>query len=139
MRSAWILLLFLGSCAIAACAMPAAPSQSAAAGLQLRVAPADLGCDAMGVPYRSATFKVDPFAADPVTAVTDQGASLRTFWSAGFEGGPATDPVVRDPAGQIVAADGDVLTIPEGEWPRLKGYFVCPSADALYVLLADPA
>ena len=42
-------------------------------------------------------------------------------------------------AGQIVAADGDVLTIPEGEWPRHKGYFVCPSADALYVLLADPA
>ena len=139
MRSVRILLLFLGACAFTACGGPAAPSRSAAAGLQLRVAPADLGCDAMGVPYHSVTFKVDPAAADPVTAVTDQGASLRTFWSAGFEGGPAPDPVVRDPAGQVGAADGDVLAIPEGAWPRLKGYFVCPSADAVYVLLADPS
>jgi hypothetical protein len=46
---------------------------------------------------------------------------------------------VRDPAGQVIAADGEALPIPEGAWPRLHGYFVCPSADALYVLLQDPA
>jgi hypothetical protein len=90
----------------------------------------------MAVPYGSVTFKIDPAAADPVTATTDQGTSLKTFWSVGFVGGAAD---VQDPSGQVVAKDGDVLDIPEGAFPRLKGYFVCPSADALYVLLADPS
>jgi hypothetical protein len=38
-----------------------------------------------------------------------------------------------------VAKDGDELDVPEGAFPRLKGYFVCPSQDALYVLLQDPS
>ncbi|HSL76284.1 MAG TPA: hypothetical protein VK867_05025 [Candidatus Limnocylindrales bacterium] len=106
------------------------------AGLVLQPAPANLGCDTVGVPYRSVTFKIDPAAADPVTATTDQGTTLRTYWSAGFVGGAAD---VRDPNGQVVAKDGDVLDIPEGAFPRLTGYFVCPSPDALYVLLQDPS
>jgi len=138
MRSVRVVLLSVGLVAVTACAGPAAPSPSAGAGLQLRVAPADLGCDAIGVPYRSATFDIDPSAPEPVTAVTDQGTSLKTYWAAGFQGGSADDPVIRDPAGEVVAADGDELTIPEGEWPRLRGYFVCPAQDALYILLADP-
>ena len=119
----------------------AVPSMAVPSGaaLVLQSAPPNLGCDTMGVPYRSVTFEIDPAAADPVTAVTDQGTTLRTFWSAGFVGGPAADPVVRDPGGQVVARDGDVLDIPEGASPRLKGYFVCPSGDALYVLLEDPS
>lgn len=35
------------------------------------------------------------------------------------------------------AADGEVLEMPQGAFPRLKGYFVCPSTDAVYVLLQD--
>jgi hypothetical protein len=33
----------------------------------------------------------------------------------------------------VVARDGDVLAIPEGAWPSLGGYFVCPSPNALYI------
>jgi hypothetical protein len=116
----------------------AAPSSPVAsgAGLVLQPAPANLGCDTMAVPYRSVTFKIDPSAADQVTASTDQGGTLRTFWSVGFVGRAAE---VQDPRGQVVARDGDVLQIPQDAFPRLKGYFVCPSTDALYVLLQDPS
>ena len=115
-----------------------APSGEAPSGggLVLQPAPANLGCDTMAVPYRSVTFKIDPAAADPVTATTDGGATLKTFWSVGFVGGAAD---VQDPNGQVVAKDGDVLEIPQDAFPRLKGYFVCPSSDALYVLLQDPS
>jgi hypothetical protein len=116
--------------------VPSAPSSTATIGL--RPAPPNLGCDTIGIPYTSATFHIDAEAADPVTALTNEGASLKTFWSAGFVGGSADDPVVRDPGGQVVASDGDVLDIPQGAFPRLKGYFVCPSLDALYILLQDP-
>ncbi|HET9083969.1 MAG TPA: hypothetical protein VFN41_06150 [Candidatus Limnocylindrales bacterium] len=135
----------------AACASPAAPtakppsvsspgpSQSGAEGtMTLRVAPADLGCDAMPVAYRRVVFQIDPAAEEPVTAQTDTGKSLQTFWSAGFVG--VTDgPAVKDPSGQVVAANGEGLDIPEGALPRLHGYFVCPSDNALYVLLKDPS
>ena len=139
MRGPRMLLLVIGVVAIAACGGPAAPSTSAAAGMPLRVVQGDSGCDTIGIDYTSATFQIDPTAADPVTALTDKGVSLRTFWSPGFVGGPPDDPVVRDPAGQVVAADGDVIPVPDGAYPRLKGYFVCLAPDALYIYLADPA
>ncbi len=117
---------------------PSQPAVTGSAGatLPLRVNQSD-GCDTIQVQYRTATFRIDPAAADPVTAITDQGASLQTFWASGFEGGSAGDPVVRDPDGQVVAADGEVLTIPVGAFPILHGHWVCPSEDALYVFLPD--
>jgi hypothetical protein len=118
----------------------ASPSTPPAAGeIQLRLAPANLGCDAMLPPYKSATFRIDATAIDQVSAVADTGTQLRTLWSAGFQGGSADERVVRDSSGQVVATDGEVLTIPDGAWPRLHGYFVCPSADALYILVPDPS
>lgn len=95
----------------------------------------------MEVPYRSARLQIDGNAvADAVTAVTDYGSTLRTYWSPGFGLGSATgaDWVVRDPYGQVVAGQGEVIDIPDGAWPRLRGYFVCPTKEALYVLLKDP-
>lgn len=123
----------------AGCASSDTPPQSAAAGMPLRVTTGDIGCDTIGISYRSVMFEIDPAAFDPVTAITDQGMSLRTYWSPGFVGGPPEDPVVRDPDGQVVAADGDVLPVPGDAYPRLKGYFVCTAPDALYVFLADPS
>lgn len=77
-----------------------------------------------------------------MTAVTDAGATLNTYWSPGFSLGLATDAVadwvVRDPNGQVVAGQGETLDIPAGARPRLHGYLVCATADALYVLLRDP-
>jgi hypothetical protein len=140
-RSVAILLFAAVSAACGGTTAPPAATSAApsGAGLILQPAPANLGCDTIGVPYRSVTFEIDPAATDPVTAVSDEGTTLKTFWSVGFVGGPADDPVVRDPGGQVVAKDGDVLQIPEAAFPRLQGYFVCPSADALYVLLQDPS
>jgi hypothetical protein len=41
-------------------------------------------------------------------------------------------------AGEVVVTAGEVLVISRDDWPRLHGYFVCPSLDALYGLLSDP-
>ena len=106
--------------------------------MTLRAAPADLGCDAMPVAYRRVVFQIDPAAEEPVTAQTDTGKSLQTFWSAGFVG-VSDGPVVKDPSGQVVASNGEGLDIAEGALPRLHGYFVCPSDNAIYVLLQDPS
>jgi hypothetical protein len=105
----------------------------------LRVAPANLGCDAIGVDFRRVTFHVDPTAAEPVVAAADSGRLLLTYWSAGFQLGTAAERVVRDPSGQVVVTDAEALPIPQANWPRLHGYFVCPAPDALYVLLVDPS
>jgi hypothetical protein len=107
----------------------------------LRQAPADLGCDSIGwegEPYRTLTFHIDPDAADHVWATADTGAVLQTYWAAGFEPGSVTERVVRDPAGQVVAADGEVVQVPVGSNLRLHGYFVCLHPTKLYVLLAGP-
>ncbi len=106
--------------------------------IRLWPAPADLGCDAITVPYRSFTIHIDPSARDQVWAITDRGVRLWTSWAPGFQGGNATDPVIRGPAGEIVARDGEFVALPEADWTRLHGYFVCPSHDAIYVLPKIP-
>jgi hypothetical protein len=118
---------------------PPSPSSAAGDGFALNAAPADLGCDAMRPPYEEVTFRIAADANDPVTAVADTGAELKTYWSAGFVGGTVDDPVVRDAKGHVVVSDGDTLAMPEADWPRLAGYFVCPSTNALYVLEVDPS
>jgi len=130
------------SLGLAGCASPpsstVAPTETAIP-IVLRAAPPDLGCDAVGVPYEQVRFRIDATAEEQVLAVADTGAVLRTFWSLGFLAGSSAEPAVRDPAGQLVVADGDVLVIPDRAWPRLHGHFVCPSIDALYVFLRDPS
>jgi hypothetical protein len=122
-----------------ASATASASASASASAIALRLAPADLGCDAMQAAYQGVTFRIDPTAAEQVTAVTNLGGRLLTYWAAGFRGGTAADPVVWDPAGNVVARDGEQLAIPVGAWPRLHGHFVCPSTDALYVLDKDPS
>ena len=91
-----------------------------------------------GEPYRTLTFRIDPAATEQVTAVSDTGVQLMTYWSAGFVPGTTAERVVRDPAGQVVARDGEVLTVPEAAFPELHGYFVCLNPTKLYVLLTKP-
>jgi hypothetical protein len=138
-----LVAIAVAACGAAASPSPSAPSPSALSpspdGFGLRPAPADLGCDAIRPPYDEVTFRIDPSAEDAVTAVTDTGTVLKTYWSSGFRGGTTADPVVRDAAGQVVVRDGDVMVIPEAEWPSVAGYFVCPSTDAVYVLERGPA
>jgi hypothetical protein len=138
-------LALFAAIAVAACAPPAsdrtAPPSAATSPspIALRTAPANLGCDTIGVGYRSVTFHIDRTTAEQVSVTTDTGRSLLTYWSTGFRPGAAVERVVRDPAGQVVVTDGQVLPIPQAAWPRLHVYFVCPSPNALYVLLVDPS
>jgi hypothetical protein len=137
--------MLIAAVTVAGCAPPAgdrtAPpaASSAPSSIALRTAPANLGCDTVGVDYRNVTFHIDPTAAEQVSATTDTGKVLLTYWSAGFRPGTAAERVVRDPAGQVVVTDGQVLPIPQADWPRLHGYFVCPAPDALYVLVVEPS
>lgn len=134
--------ILISAMVVAACTNTPAPSPSPAAEgspMPLRALVGDLGCDTIGIPYRAVQFRIDPAEADPVTAVTDQGMSLRTFWAAGFVAGSPADPVVRDAAGQVVATDGERLEIPEAAFPELHGHFVCPSPDALYIFDEAPS
>ncbi|MFL5721691.1 MAG: hypothetical protein ACJ778_14565, partial [Chloroflexota bacterium] len=107
--------------------------------LVLNEAPANMGCDTVGIDYKSMTFDIDPDAMDHVTAETDTGVTLKTYWSAGFQPGTSADLVVRDPTGAVVVNNGAVLQVPPGAYPRLHGYFVCLAPDKLYVLLTDPS
>lgn len=110
-----------------------------AATIELHRAPDDLACDSVGMEYRSMTFRFDPAASEQVVAITNLGTTLLTYWSGGFVGGTAEERVVYDPAGEIVVTDGEVLVNPERDWPRLNGYFVCPTPTALYILLRVPS
>jgi hypothetical protein len=115
-----------------------APSPSEGSTIVLREAPANLACDAIGVDYKSLTFRIDPHAQEQVAAETDTGVSLATYWSAGFRPGTDRELNVRDSNGEVVVADGDLLQVPAAGYPRLQGYFVCLAPDKIYVLATDP-
>lgn len=117
----------------------ATPTASAAASvlpssplIVLHRYPADLACDAIGVDYRVVTFHVDPAAHEQVTALTDTGVALVTYWPADFTGSGA-ERVVRDGAGQVIVTAGDVLQLGQG---LPAGFGMCPTPTKLYVLPA---
>ena len=109
----------------------------------LRQAPADPPCAELtddSNPASSVTFRIDPAATEQVSAVSNLAVVFPTYWSPGFRPGAATERVIRDPTGQVVVKDGDVLPIPKTGHPRLRGYLVlyCTGEGTLYVLLTDP-
>ena len=106
-----------------------------AAAIVLHETPDNLGCDSIGVEYKTVTFHIEPAAAEQVSALTDSGVSLVTYWPAGFKAGTAAERVVRDPAGNVVASDGQVLRAGQ----NLRGYGVCLSTSKLHVMLAAPS
>ena len=109
-------------------------SPSSAPGFVLRAGTATGGCDAIGVEYQSLTWRIDPAADEPVTAITNTGVTLLTYWAPGFTAGTADERVIRDPAGVVVVRDGDGLRVGD----RLAGYFVCLGPQHLYVFTQDP-
>jgi hypothetical protein len=118
----------------------AATPATSSSGIVLRQAPPDLGCDSIGwqgEPYRTLTFHVDPAAAEQVWAESDTGASLVTYWSAGFQPGTPDERLVRDPSGAVFIRDGDTVEVPEAANLRIQGYFVCLQPDKLYVLTTE--
>jgi len=115
-------------------ALPTA-SASPSPGFVLHAGSATGGCDAIGLEYQSLTWRIDPAADEPVTALTNKGDTLLTRWAPGFTAGTADERVIRDPQGVIVVRDGDQLRVGD----RLNGvYFVCLGPANLSVFTQDP-
>jgi hypothetical protein len=118
-----------------------AAAASSSVAIVLHETPADLGCDSIGVDYTSMTFQIDQGAPEPVSALTDTGVSLVTYWPAEFSAARTADNpfgpefFIRDSAGVSVATDGDTLKAGE----TLHGYYVCLSPSKLYVMLVAPS
>lgn len=108
-----------------------ATAAASSTAIVLHETPENLGCDSIAIDYKTVTFHIDPAAAEPVSAMTDTGVSLVTYWPAGFTAG---EGVVRDAAGAVVANDGEVFQ--GGQ--RLHGYFVCEGPATFYVSARQP-
>lgn len=113
-----------------ACAQPSVSNPPVSpARLTIRTAPDPEACPgaALPVPMR---FRIDPLAQEQVVAIARDGRRYHVWWAPGFEAGDIKDPVVRDPNGEVVARDGELL-----EGPLLHGHTVCATGDSIYVLL----
>jgi hypothetical protein len=94
--------------------------------------PADQGCPLAGA--FDVTFRIEPYAGEPVTVVANDGMTLHVSWPPGFVAGTHDDPVVRDPAGHVVARDGQRLTVPATGFPKLPGgWAVCFGGGSIWV------
>jgi hypothetical protein len=124
-------LLAIACIGLVGCASPSPSPSPTGASIQLRFT-ADEACPGAAAQL-PLTFRIDPTADEDVVAVTANGTRYHVWWSEGFRGGTATDPVVRDPNGQVVARDGEVL-----RGYTLHGHSVCATGDSIYVLLAGP-
>ena len=139
-------LLVVGCLALWACASPTttpspapsvspvpSPSASAATSsipIVLRETPADLGCDSIPVDYTRVIFHIDPAAAEPVTATTDKGVSLVTYWPAGYT---ADETGIRDNTGMVVITDRQPLHVNEQRIHGSGGTDLCWGLTTLYV------
>jgi hypothetical protein len=137
-------ILLVGAClALWACngsstspASTPSPSTTATAAasstsIVLHETPDNLGCDSIAIDYKTVTFHIDPAAAEQVSAMTDTGVSLVTYWPVGFTAG---EGVVRDAAGAAVATDGEVYQGPQS----LHGYYVCGGPATFHVSARQP-
>jgi hypothetical protein len=131
----WIIVAIISMSAIACARSEAAPTPDPAA-LRISLNRSD-GSRPLAGMDREYPIRIDPTAVDQVTPISRDGRVHRMYWSTGFEGGTAKDPVVRDPNGEVVARNGDILTYSGDGFPKLHGYAVC-FGDGLYVLLQGP-
>ena len=130
--------LIMGCSPAAAPSLPAVPSRLASAAAIVLQRTGPIGCDTIGIDYKSATIKINPDSDPDVWAETDTGKKIAVNWTAGFNPTDGTTVVIRGPKGEEVARDGTRIDVPDGAYPRLVGYFVCLGPDALYVLETDP-
>ena len=135
-------LLGCGSSASPSPSVAPAPSAAAspvgsAGGIVLDRTP-PIGCDAIGVDYKSATIRIDAASDPDVWAETDAAKKLAVKWTDGFTATDGSPPTIVGPKGEEVARDGTKVDVPSGASPRLAGYFVCLGTDALYILETDP-
>jgi hypothetical protein len=122
-------LLAIACVSLIGCASPPTAASRTEPEIQLRFT-TDEACPAAAVQW-PLTFRIDAAADEDVAAVTEDGFRYHVWWSEGFRGGTATEAVVRDPTGEVVARNGEVLT-----GYVLHGHSVCGTGDSIYVLLA---
>jgi hypothetical protein len=141
-----LIAVFIIGALVPGCSPAAAPSPSpsavpsplaSAAGIVLQRT-RSIGCDTIGVDYKTATIKIDAASDPDVWAETDTGKKIEVNWTEGFSARDGSPPVIRGPKGEEVARDGTRIDVPDGAYPRLVGYFVCLAPDALFVLETDP-
>jgi hypothetical protein len=115
----------------------AVPSPASAAAIVLQRT-GQIGCDTIGIDYKSATIKIDPASDPDVWAETDTGKKIAVNWTAGFIATDGAAPVIKGPKGEEVARHGTKIDVPAAAYPRLVGYLVCLGPEALYILETDP-
>ena len=146
MTARFVIASFLLGVLALGCSPAASPSLSAAAPSAVASAAGivlerteSVGCDTIGIDYKSATIKIDPASDPDVWAETEAGKKLAVKWTAGFQPVDAGAPAIRGPKGEEVARDGTVISVPaDGSYPELVGYFVCLGPDELNILETDP-
>jgi hypothetical protein len=96
-------------------------------------------CAAELITFRWIRFAISTAVSDTVTAVTDDGHRLRTFWDNEFELVERSgELVVRDAAGGEVVRNGQSVEIHVPSTPRIQGHLVCLGTDRLWVFGNDP-
>jgi hypothetical protein len=132
-----ICAIVLGACSGGASTSPTAtPGSSPTPGgavLVLDRTPDDTGCDTIGINYTSVTFHIDLTASPQIWAEADTGVLLTVKWDSTFQAGTGAEPTVVDGSGAVVLQDGDILDVPEGAYPELKGHFVCTGEHGLTI------
>lgn len=126
--AALLLILAIAACGPGPATSTGVPGSASGPGFAIRTAPDPKACPGAAVP-NPLTFRIDPSAAEPVTAVAADGRSFVVYWAPGFVP-DATSAAVVDPKGMIVARDGERLT-----GPLLHGHTVCATSTAVFVLL----
>ncbi len=133
--------MLIVSVALVGCAAPppaSPPPSPAAAALKIRTE-ADSFCPLAKIGGPRLTMRLDPASSDQIWATSDDGTKFPVYWPEGFRVGDRDGPVVLDAGGQIAAADGDVILVPEREFPLLRGRVVCFGSGSLYVMPSDPS
>ena len=97
--------------------------------LQLNTLEGPTACPG-GMVHVPFVMRIDPSATEQVVAIGRQGKRYEVWWSPGFVGGDAGDPVVRDPRGNVVARDGEQV-----DGATLHGYPLCGAGDAVYIII----
>lgn len=128
------------SVVVAACASPApTPSPTAtAAAIKIRTQ-TDEFCPLAKIAASRLTMRLDPQFGDQVWATTDDGAKFGVWWPEGFQIGERSGAVVLGPSGDVAAADGDVILVPDRGFPLLRGRAVCFGSNSLYVMASNPS
>jgi hypothetical protein len=111
-------------------------SDPSLAAFQLERMPANAACEGFQGQLRTVKFIITP--GEPVTAEFDNGLVVPTEWDEGFVPDPLGERLIRDRAGNVVARDGQIIAIPERDWPTLLGHLVCISLNVVWIFDEGP-